>query len=89
VHDWEVDLVTSFFDLLYSLKLRQGGENKILKSVGSLLKRCMFEVRSFYHALCALLAPHFFGRVFGEIRLLREEHSLCGRRHEGKDFNFG
>jgi hypothetical protein len=29
MNDWEVDLVTPFFDLLYSLKLRQGSEDKI------------------------------------------------------------
>jgi hypothetical protein len=29
VHDWEVDLITSFFNLLYSLRLRQGGEDNI------------------------------------------------------------
>jgi hypothetical protein len=29
MHDWEVDLVTSFFDLLYSIRLRQGGEDKM------------------------------------------------------------
>lgn len=29
MNDWEVDLVTPFFDRLYSLKLRQGGEDKI------------------------------------------------------------
>lgn len=29
MHDWEVDLVTLFFDILYSLMLRQGGLDKI------------------------------------------------------------
>jgi hypothetical protein len=29
VHDWEVDLVIAIFDLLYSLKLRQGGEDSV------------------------------------------------------------
>jgi len=29
VIDWEVDLVIAFFDLLYSLMLRQGGEDCI------------------------------------------------------------
>jgi len=27
VQDWDVDLVISFYDVLYSLRLRQGGEN--------------------------------------------------------------
>jgi hypothetical protein len=29
VHDWEMELVTSFFNLLYSIVLRQGGEGRI------------------------------------------------------------
>jgi hypothetical protein len=28
-HNWEVNLFTSFFNLLYSIKLRQGGEDKL------------------------------------------------------------
>jgi hypothetical protein len=27
-HDWEVDFVTSSFDLLYSIRLREGSEDK-------------------------------------------------------------
>ena len=30
VQDWEIDLVIPFFDLLYSLKSRQGDEDKML-----------------------------------------------------------
>jgi hypothetical protein len=41
-------LVTSFFDLLYSIKLRQGGEDKICWIPS---KKQKFEVRSFYHSL--------------------------------------
>jgi hypothetical protein len=48
VHDWEVDLVTSFFDLLYSLRLRQGIKDKICWIHS---KRRTFEVISFYHVL--------------------------------------
>jgi hypothetical protein len=28
-HDWEVDVFASFFNLLYSFRLRQGGEDKL------------------------------------------------------------
>jgi hypothetical protein len=52
MHDWEVDLITSFFGLLtllYSLKLRQGGEHKVCWIPSKSRK---FEERSFYHALC-------------------------------------
>jgi hypothetical protein len=48
VHDCEVDLATSFFDMLYFIMLRQGGRDKIcwISCI-----RQKFEVRSFYHAL--------------------------------------
>jgi len=29
VHDWEVEMVSALFELLYSQKLRQGGEDNI------------------------------------------------------------
>jgi hypothetical protein len=29
VHDWEVEVVSSFFELLYSQRERHGGEDKI------------------------------------------------------------
>jgi hypothetical protein len=48
VHDWEVDLVSSFFELLYSLRVRQGGEDRICWIPS---KRRKFEVRSYYHVL--------------------------------------
>jgi hypothetical protein len=36
VHDWEVEVVSGFFEMLYSQKVRYGGE---YKSVGFHLKR--------------------------------------------------
>jgi hypothetical protein len=32
VHNWKIDVFTLFFYLLYSLRLRQGGEDKLLGS---------------------------------------------------------
>jgi hypothetical protein len=45
VHDWEVDLVSSFLRMLYSLRVRQGDADKIcwIPSKGN-----KFEVRSYY-----------------------------------------
>ena len=51
VHDWEVDFVT-FFDLLYSNRLRQGGEDKLCWIPSNKRK---FEVRLFYHVLSTLV----------------------------------
>jgi hypothetical protein len=48
LHGWEVDLVISFFDLLYSIKLRHDNEDKICWIPS---KRRTVEVRSFYHVL--------------------------------------
>jgi hypothetical protein len=53
--------------ILYSLRLKQGGEDKICWIPS---KRKMFEVRSImYSAL--MLAPHFLGRAFGDKASLR------------------
>jgi hypothetical protein len=66
-HDWEVDLFTSFFNLLYSFRLRQGGKNKLC---WVLSKRELFDVRTYYN----VLIPHdnipFPWMSFGRIRLL-------------------
>jgi hypothetical protein len=75
VHDWKVDLVISFFDLLYSLRLRQGGGDRIYWIPS---KTQTFKVRSFYHWFALPLAPYFRGRAFGELRLLLEKSSRVG-----------
>jgi hypothetical protein len=55
-HDWEVEVFTSFFDLLYCYRLRQGGEDE-LRWVPSM--RGMFDVRSFYNVLVPYDNTHF------------------------------
>jgi hypothetical protein len=47
-HDKEVQFFSSFFNLLYSIKLKQGGEDKLSWSPS---KRWMFEVKTLYNAL--------------------------------------
>jgi len=69
MHDSEVDLVTSFFDLLYSIRLRQDGEDKICWIPS---KRGTFVVRSFYSVLYFLASSLFLWKSIGELRLLRE-----------------
>jgi hypothetical protein len=54
--DWEVELVTAFFNVLYSLRVRQGGEDSIWWIPS---KRRKFEVRSFYQALSTLASSSF------------------------------
>jgi hypothetical protein len=48
MHDWELEFFTSFFDKLYSIKLRQNGIDK-LYWIPSKIGR--FEVRTFYNVL--------------------------------------
>jgi hypothetical protein len=48
VQDWEVELVLSFFERLYSLQLRHGEEDRM---GWSLSKRSIFKVKSFYTML--------------------------------------
>jgi hypothetical protein len=45
VHDWELEEVSRFFELLYSQQIRHGGEDKICWIP---LKRTNFEVKSYY-----------------------------------------
>lgn len=51
VTDWEVDFFTLFFNLLYSIRSRQGDEDKLC---WALSKRGLFDVRLFYN----FLIPH-------------------------------
>jgi hypothetical protein len=48
VHDWEVDVLTSFFTLLYSISLDRDGEDKLWWSPS---RKGKFDVRSFYKSL--------------------------------------
>jgi hypothetical protein len=48
VQDWEVEVVTSFFERLYSFQLRQGEEDRIAWSP---FERSKFELKSFYQVL--------------------------------------
>jgi hypothetical protein len=47
-HDWEVDVFTLFFNLLYSFRLRRSGEDKLCWVPS---KKGLFNVRSYYNAL--------------------------------------
>ena len=48
VQDWELDLVESFMELLYSTPVRQGSLNAVRWNIS---RREVFEVSSFYSAL--------------------------------------
>jgi hypothetical protein len=55
VHDWEVDLAASFFDLLYSLRLGQGCKDKICRIPSN---RRMLEGRYFFMRFARSLVLH-------------------------------
>jgi hypothetical protein len=72
VHDWEVEVVSSFFELLYSQRVRHGGED-ILCWIPS--KRKSFEVKSYYQVLSNPISnvrASFPWKVFEKLRLPRE-----------------
>jgi len=50
-HDWEMDLFTSLFTLLYSIIVRQGGEGRFCWIP---FRRGLFDIRSYYN----VLVPH-------------------------------
>jgi hypothetical protein len=55
-HDWEVDVLASFFFLLYSTRVNYDGEDQLWWSPSHKGK---FDVRSFYKALTCKEAIHF------------------------------
>jgi hypothetical protein len=56
VHDWEVEVVFDFFELLYSQRVRRGGVDKMYWIPS---KRKSFQVKSYYYALSPLVSSHF------------------------------
>jgi hypothetical protein len=62
-HNWEVDLFTSFFNLLYSFKLRWGGEDKLCWVPS---KRGLFDVRSYYNVLVPMIVLISLGEYLAE-----------------------
>jgi hypothetical protein len=66
VHDWKVDLVSSFFNVLYSARLCQGADDKLCWTPS---KGRSFEFKSFYKVLpkCLLIFP--LKEQFGGLRL--------------------
>jgi hypothetical protein len=56
MHVWEIEMVTSFFNHLYSIRLNRGSEDRIYWLP---FKRQTFEVRFFYHALNPLTSISF------------------------------
>jgi hypothetical protein len=64
-HDWEMDHFTLLFTLLYSVRVRQGVEDR-LSWIPS--KKWSFDVKSDYKVLVPY-AFIFFGQVFGGIGL--------------------
>jgi hypothetical protein len=47
-HDWEVDVLTSFFTLLYSHRVRWEGQDKLWWGPSH---KWMFDISSFYNVL--------------------------------------
>jgi hypothetical protein len=55
-HDWEVNVLTSFYTLLYSIRVRREGEDKLWWAPS---RKGEFDVRSFYRVLVCIDDVHF------------------------------
>jgi hypothetical protein len=75
IQDWEMEMISTFFEMLYSCKLSRDNVDRISWSP---TKKGVFEVKSFYPPRCS------HGRVFGELRCRQEWRSLGGMWHLGK-----
>jgi hypothetical protein len=56
MHDWEVEEVSRFFEMLYSLKIRCEGDDKLCWIPGH---HKSFEVKSYYKVLSNLVQSSF------------------------------
>jgi hypothetical protein len=56
VHDWEVEVVSGFFEFLYSQRVRHGGEDTICWIPS---KKKTFEVKSYYQVLSNNVRSNF------------------------------
>ena len=83
VHDWEVEVVSAFFKLLYSQSIWQGSEIKFARFLleGNCWKWSLT-------IMCYLLwyVPIFLKRVFEKLKLPQEWHSSYGRHLWGKSW---
>jgi hypothetical protein len=66
VHNWEVELVTAFFNVLYTLKARQDSEDSIWWIPS---KRQKFEVRSFYQMLSTSSSSSFPWKIIWRVNV--------------------
>jgi hypothetical protein len=74
VHDWEVDFVPSFFNVLYSIRVGRGGDYILCWRP---LKRRSFEVKSFYKVLLPKVNSFTWKKAYGGLSII----SLQASRH--------
>ena len=78
VQDWELELVVSFMDLIFSGSLRR---NVTYKICWKLLPRGTFDVRSYYKALQLLNSFSFTWKPLWKPNVPKRLVSLFGQRH--------
>jgi hypothetical protein len=76
IQDWEVEVLASFYRRLYSCKLREDGK---ISCGGCLRARGVSRLSLSIEPSRPMSPFLFLGRVFGDQRLPRERHFLCGR----------
>jgi hypothetical protein len=75
--DWEVEMVLSLYERLYSHQIRHGAVDRL---VWSLSKRGYFEVKSFYKALASQEVVSFSWKSIWRLRLRHWCRFLCGQQ---------
>ena len=86
MHDWEMDFVSSFFELFYSLILRQGDEDRICWIP---FKRRKFEVRLYYHVVSILNSSSFPWKSIWTVKAPFEGDVLCVDNGIRENIDFG
>jgi len=66
VHDWEVEVVCRFFEMLYSLKVRSEGEDKMCCIP---TRNKSFEVKSYYKVLLSPIQSSFLWKSIWKVKV--------------------
>jgi hypothetical protein len=67
VHDWEVEGISRFFEMLYTLKVRSEGEDKMC---WILARKKSFEVKSYYKVLSSPIQSSFPWKSIWKVKVL-------------------
>jgi hypothetical protein len=85
VHDWEVEVVSRFFEMLYTLKIRSEGEDKMCWIPA---RKKSFQVKSYYKVLSSPIQSSFPWKSIWKVKV-PPKVAFCVDGSFRENLNFG